>query len=218
MLLTKPEEDIANRKLQISLCGTGASLQFQMRDLTSHRAALHIKTRRLKLLFVGGGGGGGSGGWLWICCGGAHTNVLAGRTLASCQILLIGAAEKVTLGGGKKNNGGKYNEPRLCCEKVSTGSCFFTFSQNLRPRVQLVRTAQFSSSRPRSRLRSAAGVLAACSQEANANCQFAAQQFPLTDSSPRACSGNDDCHSEGSLRQNGPQQHCTPAWKCIRIA
>lgn len=102
MLLTKPVEDIANRKLQISLCGTGASLQFQMRDLTSHRAALHIKTRRLKLLFVGGGGGGGSGGWLWICCGGAHTNVLAGRTLASCQILLIGAAEKVTLGGGKK--------------------------------------------------------------------------------------------------------------------
>lgn len=74
-----------------------------MRDLTSHRAALHIKTRRLKLLFVGGGGGGGSGGWLWICCGGAHTNVLAGRTLASCQILVIGAAEKVRLGGGKKN-------------------------------------------------------------------------------------------------------------------
>lgn len=105
MLLTKPEEDIANRKLQISLCGTGASLQFQMRDLTSRRAALHIKTRRLKLLFVGGGagGGGGSGGWLWICCGGgAHTNVLAGRTLGSCQILVIGAAEKVTLGGEEK--------------------------------------------------------------------------------------------------------------------
>lgn len=42
--LQKPEEDIANRKLQISLCGTGASLQFQMRDLTSQRAAHHIKT------------------------------------------------------------------------------------------------------------------------------------------------------------------------------
>lgn len=130
VLLTKPEEDIANRKLQISLRGTGASLQFQMRDLTSRRAALHIKTRRLKLLFVGGGGGGGggSGGWLWICCGGAHTNVLAGRTLPSCQILVIGAAEKVTLGGEeKKNNAGKYNEPRLCCEKVSTEAASLLF-------------------------------------------------------------------------------------------
>lgn len=94
----------------------------------------------------------------------------------------------------------------------------YFFNKNLRARVQLVRMAQFSSSRPRSRLRSAAGVLAACSQEANANCQFAAQQFPLTDSPPRARSGDGDCHSEGPLRQNGPQQHCTPAWKCIRIA
>lgn len=55
VVLTKPEEDIANRKLQISLSGTGASLHFQMRDLTPRRAALHIKTRRLKLLFVPSG-------------------------------------------------------------------------------------------------------------------------------------------------------------------
>lgn len=57
MVLTKPEEDIANRKLQISLGGTGASLHFQMRDLTPRRAALHIKTRRFKLLFVPSGFG-----------------------------------------------------------------------------------------------------------------------------------------------------------------
>lgn len=61
VVLTKPEEDIANRKLQISLCGTGASLQFQMRDLTSHRAALHIKTREVKIAFCGGWWGWGWG-------------------------------------------------------------------------------------------------------------------------------------------------------------
>lgn len=74
-----------------------------------------------------GVGSGGSGGWLWICCGGTHTNVLAGRTLASCQMLVIGAAEKVTLGGGGKKNAGKYNEPRLCCEKVSTEAASVLF-------------------------------------------------------------------------------------------
>lgn len=63
-----------------------------MRDLTSQRAALHIKTRRLKLLFVLSGG-------LWICGGGAHTNVLARHTIASCQIPLIGTAEQMTLAG-----------------------------------------------------------------------------------------------------------------------
>lgn len=63
-----------------------------MRDLTSQRAALHIKTRRLKLLFVPSGG-------LWICGGGAHTNVLARHTIASCQMPLIGTAEQMTLAG-----------------------------------------------------------------------------------------------------------------------
>lgn len=58
-----------------------------MRDLTSQRAELHIKTRRLKLLFVPSGG-------LWICGGGAHTNVLARHTIASCQMPLIGTAER----------------------------------------------------------------------------------------------------------------------------
>lgn len=51
-------------------------------------------------------------------CGGAHTNVLAGSTLASCQMPLIGTAGKSDTLGRRKKKAGEYNEPRFCCEKL----------------------------------------------------------------------------------------------------
>lgn len=69
--------------------------------------------------------------------------------------------KKATVWGGEKKN---------LASIMSRGSV----AKNFGPRVQLISVAQFSSSRTRSRLKSAASALAARSSEANANCHYAA--------------------------------------------